>query len=157
YSLGKCDPQRAIEIEAFLTEGPDQAAILEAAPEDALLRHLSGAGELPRVEGLPALLCLGDYEILREIAHGGIGVIYQARQKSVNRVVALKMIRSGQFASPGEVQRFRAEAEAAAQLDHSNIVPIYEVGEYQGQPYFSMKYIEGPSLGQKLFTAENAE
>ena len=92
----------------------------------------------------------GDYEIRAEIARGGMGVVYRALQKKANRVVALKMMLSGSLAGEMERQRFTVEVEAAAALDHPYIVPIYDVGEYQGQPYFTMGFVDGQSLSELL-------
>jgi tRNA A-37 threonylcarbamoyl transferase component Bud32 len=93
---------------------------------------------------------LGDYELLERLGHGGMGVVYKARQSSLNRIVALKMLPFGRFTREDFVKRFHAEVEAAAQLHHPNIVAIHEVGERDGQHFFAMEYVAGPTLADAV-------
>ena len=139
-------PEVATELSAFF-------ARLERTDRTAALPTLSDPNQTSGLDGevadpIPGMRHFGDYELETELARGGMGIVFRARQRSLNRVIALKMILAGQLASPADVQRFRAEAEAAANLDHPNIVPIYEVGEHDGRQYFTMKLVEGGSLAQ---------
>src|SRR5205085_5047511 len=91
-----------------------------------------------------------DYELLNEIARGGMGIVYRARQRAPSRIVAVKMILPAQLNLPGAVKRFRAEAETAANLEHANILPMYSVGSHNGTPFFSMKFAEGGTLSARI-------
>src|SRR5262249_28074823 len=104
---------------------------------------------------LPHLIA--GYAIEKELGRGGMGVVYQARQLSLNRTVALKMIKQADLANAEERLRFLREAEALAKLEHPNIVRVYEVGEWEGKPFFSMEYVAGGSLDRRLKNCPLAE
>jgi serine/threonine protein kinase len=152
------DPALAAEVAAFLADHDRLARLAQplgrarapggAVPAPAEPPTLA-VGEAAAGEPAPAPL-FGDYELLAEVARGGMGVVYKARQKGLNRLVALKMILAGRLAAADDLQRFHTEATAAARLRHPNIVAVHEVGEVDGQLYFSMQFIEGRTLAERL-------
>jgi serine/threonine-protein kinase len=147
YRLRFPDQCRAIDAafgpgarEATIDYSPDSYPPT-VAPDGPPTAHDFLRGHVPEI---------GEYELLEEIARGGMGVIYRARHKLLNRVVALKTILAGRFASPEETRRFLLEAEMAASFDHPNIVPVYDIGVHEGLIYFSMKLVDGKSLSHHL-------
>ncbi len=153
-------PQQKLEV--AIRQHPDLAqdlkelfATAQIADDIALLQStviekLSGDGPRGELNPSPIGTVIGDYELREEIGRGGMGVVYRAWQYSLQRTVALKMIPNAAFAASQDLARLRAEALAAARLSHPNIVPVYEVGEYGGQPWFSMQFIEGMTLSERL-------
>jgi RNA polymerase sigma factor (sigma-70 family) len=146
----KVCPKCGWEIPADAPEGGCPGCLLQSGLKllgDEGRRALPPRQHAPTSERPVEMLGeLGDYRLLEEVGRGGQGVVFRARQKSLNRTVALKVISLGQWASEAHLKRFRREAEAAASLDHPAIVPIYEVGEHEGSCYFSMKFIDGGQL-----------
>jgi serine/threonine protein kinase len=132
----------------------DDIALLQSSDLDQLTGGGSRTSTIAGSRGAGSAIgtSIGEYEIRAELGRGGMGVVYRAFQASLQRTVALKMIPNAAFAASQDLARLRAEALAAARLNHPNIVPVYEVGEQNGQPWFSMQFIEGTTLSQRLMS-----
>ncbi|NNE00197.1 MAG: serine/threonine protein kinase [Pirellulaceae bacterium] len=148
-----------IDFDSVCSEHPDLApdlrklwgAVLVTDTAGAVLDEgPTGGDSLSRWRRLQLPATIGDYELIEEVGRGGMGVVFRARQVSLNREVAVKMILRGRLASDADLQRFLGEASATAKLEHPNIVPVYEVGDIEGRPFFSMQYVEGETLAQRL-------
>ena len=158
--LMRIDRGEKIDCEEFITTHPAIAAELRAYFADAgFLERMvdqhktinqAASTVKPMLQEREPGGSLGDYELLGEIARGGMGVVFRARQRSLNRLVAIKMILPGRLANSADVARFHREAQAAASLQHPSIVAIHEVGEHEGRHYFSMDYVDGASLAQMV-------
>ncbi len=165
---GLTERRRGVSEEAAKPETvsviPDRAPAQAATvPPDSPALDVDGTATLPPTPSLtqvddaaPELPTVPGYALLSELGRGGMGVVYKASHLALKRTVALKMILAGAHGGPTELARFRTEGEAAARMQHPNIVQIYEVGEHHGLPYFSLEYVRGGSLADQLDGAPGA-
>ncbi len=142
-------PEFASELKEFFSDARLFYADESSTPQETSLgRTIIDAPQLEPSASKQVVRYFGEYEILEKLGAGGMGVVYKARQKKLNRIVALKMIRSGELANSSDVQRFEAEAKAAAKLSHPGIVSVHEVGIHDGHHFYTMDYVEGGNLSQ---------
>lgn len=127
-------------VAAALSRSDGPASTVQLGSSDSTM--------LPHAASSPDTL--GNHEIIEPLGRGGMGLVYKARHRALNRIVALKVILAGPLADTDDIQRFHTEAQAAARLDHPGIVPVYEVGQFDGRPYFTMGFVDGPTLAQFL-------
>lgn len=165
--LGAARAGQTVDLDAVAAAHPDLADELrelwgvaalaeefqsesDATAQWASAQNAAAGKPWPARSGIPLDGDFGDYELLEELGRGGMGVVYRARQRSLDRIVALKIVLRGATASLADLARFRGEAETAARLNHPSIVPVYEVGQHGDLPYFTMRYVAGETLAQRV-------
>ena len=154
-ALARDFPKYALDVEQFLE---DRQLLEQVASEFGDVEPSQIAVSVDEKTGARSdnysvgdtIRYVGEYEILEEIAHGGMGVVFKARQQKLKRVVALKMILAGRLADASDVERFHREAQSAGRLKHANIVPVHEIGEHDGRHYFTMDFVDGRSLAESI-------
>ena len=148
-----------VDLEAVCSENPELSGELRRLWGALLVTDTAGAiadeglssvSDTSRWKSLTLPTTIGDYELIEELGRGGMGVVFRARQISLDREVAIKMILRGRLASEADLQRFLAEASATARLQHPNIVPVYEAGDIEGRPFFSMQLVVGETLAERV-------
>src|SRR5262245_22413566 len=146
-SVARANPELADELRSLWATAQFAAALARPLPS-TIAQPVDQISHSALQTKSPS--SIGDYEILEELGRGGMGVVYKARQKSLHRIVALKMMRDARLASEDDRARLRAEAEAVAKLKHPNIVTVHDVGEHDGQPYFVMEHVAGQTLARRI-------
>ena len=141
-------PDFADELREFLADIGQLADLVRPAAPDLAETYIQPPSEAPPLAPKTVIRYFGEYKLIKQVGMGGMGVVYKARQSKLRRTVALKLIKSGALANPHDLQRFQVEARAAARLSHPGIVPVYEVGVFENQHFYTMEYVAGGSLSR---------
>ncbi|TWU05120.1 Serine/threonine-protein kinase PknD [Symmachiella macrocystis] len=151
-SLCRDFPEYAADVDEFLHGQKDLNKLVtdlgRLSGDPSVEKTVGADGSIDEYRIGETIRFIGEYELLQEVARGGMGIVFKARQQSLNRIVALKMILAGRLADASEVERFQREAQVASRIKHPHIVPIHEIGQHEGRHYFTMDFVEGKSLAE---------